>query len=452
MQRGTGVRVQNWEGSIISHPSVVVHPESVDDIIAIVKDSETYPSPIRAIGSNHSTTRCGVADNGTVVDMSKMNRIIDVGSDYVTAEAGALYIDVAKELQRHGLQFYVNVELGNLTIGSACCGGTKDASMPGEFGQVCSYASLIKLVTPSGELLEVSEDDPELLQIMRSSYGLLGIVYEATFKVRALQPMAVHHTTYSLPDFEAQLPSLIARGESMMLYVYPFLNAVTIEFRTYHDVEGSPNRRAWRIRNWVWKTLAPGVGTFASRFIPIKSLRYFLINRFNRITQFALKLVVNSEHTIATDQMIRYPPKAGMIKYTFSIWAFPEAEYTSVLHAYFEFCRQHYREHGYRCDLLNVGYRIAEDTSSLFSYSFDGNVLTVDPVASGASGWDDFLKAYNRFCSQHGGVPLFNQTKWIEPEQAKKAFGDRLEKFNEYRNRYDPTNRLLNQYFEQMLA
>ena len=273
MQRGTGVRVQNWEGSIVSHPSVVVHPQSVDDVIAIVKDSETYPSPIRAIGSNHSTTRCGVADSGTVVDMSKMDRIIDVGSDYVTAEAGALYIDVAKELQRHGLQFYVNVELGNLTIGSACCGGTKDASMPGEFGQVCSYASVIKLVTPSGELLEVTEDDPELLQIMRSSYGLLGIVYEATFKVRALQPMAVHHTTYSLPDFEAQLPSLIARGESMMLYIYPFLNAVTIEFRTYHDVEGSPNRRVWRIRNWVWKTVAPGVGTFASRFIPIRQLR-----------------------------------------------------------------------------------------------------------------------------------------------------------------------------------
>ncbi len=101
---------------------------------------------------------------------------------------------------------------------------------------------------------------------------------------------------------------------------------------------------------------------------------------------------------------------------------------------------------------MNVGYRISEDTSSLFSYSFEGNVMTVDPVSTGASGWDDFLKAYNAFCSENGGVPLFNQTKWIAPDQAKKAFGARLEKFNGYRQQYDPENRLLNDYFEQILA
>ena len=97
-----------------------------------------FPSAcLRAVGSNHSTTPCGVAEGGTVVDMRKMNRIIEIRPDSVTTQAGVLYIDVDQELQKHNLQFYVNVELGNLTMGSAACGGTKDASMPGEFGQVC---------------------------------------------------------------------------------------------------------------------------------------------------------------------------------------------------------------------------------------------------------------------------------------------------------------------------
>jgi hypothetical protein len=74
---------------------------------------------------------------------------------------------VSHELQRHGLQFNVNVEIGNLTLGSAACGGTKDASMPGELGQVSSYAAAIKMVTPEGELLEINEDEPELLQPIR---------------------------------------------------------------------------------------------------------------------------------------------------------------------------------------------------------------------------------------------------------------------------------------------
>ena len=58
--------------------------------------------------------------------------------------------------------------------------------MPGEFGQVSSYVKRIKMVLPSGDLLEVGEDDPELLTMLRSSYGLCGIVYEVTLKTRPL--------------------------------------------------------------------------------------------------------------------------------------------------------------------------------------------------------------------------------------------------------------------------
>lgn len=453
MTEATGVRVQNWEGSIVSFPSAVVEPESVDEIIEILKDTDKYPSPIRAIGSNHSTTRCGVADKGTVMLMGNMDRIVEIGTDFVTAQAGALYIDVAKELEKRELQFYVNVELGNLTIGSACCGGTKDASMPDdEFGQVCSYATSIKLVKPSGELIEVTEADHDELQIMRSSYGLLGVVYEATFKVKPLQRMSVHHTTYSLDRFHRELPSLWARGESMMLYLYPFLNSITVEYRKYHEREGKANHRAWALRNWVWKTLAPGLGTYATKLIPIKFLRYFIINVFNRIIQLALKIIVSSDHTVPTDQLIRYPHVAGKIKYTFSIWAFPEDKYSDILRAYFEFCKKHYKDTGYRCDLLNVGYRIYKDQSSLFSYSYDGNVMTLDPVSTGGAAWEDFLKAYNDFCSDHGGVPLFNQTKWITPEQARKAFPVRLDIFKAKQKEYDPTNRLLNDYFSSQLG
>jgi len=271
-------QVRNWFGSIVSFPSVVTEAENVQDIIAIVQDTEKYPSPIRAVGSNHSTTPCGVADNGTLVVMRKMNRILDIGTDTVTAEAGALYIDVAKELQKHGLQFYVNVEIGNPTIGSAACGGTKDASMPGEFGQACSYASVIKLVTPSGEIVEVTEEQPELLQAVRASHGLFGIIYEATFRVKPLRSMAVHHETYSLDEFDKQLPALKAREESIMMYIDPFLDTITLKFRRYREDKDPARARSWqwKLRNLVWSTLAPHFSYIVTRHIPIKTLQYFL--------------------------------------------------------------------------------------------------------------------------------------------------------------------------------
>ncbi len=447
-------KITNWGTSIESNPAVITEAGSIDDIVAVMKDKETYPSPVRAIGSNHSTTRCGVADSGTVLLMKRMNRIIEIDTEKmtVTAEPGAMYIDVAYALREKGLQFYVNVELGNLSLGSACCGGTKDASMPGEFGQVCSYAIAFKLVLPDGSIRIVDESEPELLQLTRSSYGLFGVVAEVTFKVRKHVGMRTHHKSYRIDDFARELPAIIARGESMMLYLFPFRNKVTVEFREYTDISETSKRWIWRLRNWVWKTMAPTVGYILVKIIPFKGLRYALVDGFNAILAFMLNNLVRGSATSAADQIIRYPETSGISRYTFSIWAFQEENYPEIVKKYFTFCRDYYKKTGYRCNMLNVGYRIFTDTSSLFSYSYHGNVMTLDPVSTGNPGWLEFIDAYNAFCSELGGIPLFNQTRAIRPDQAQKAFGEQLTRFNDARKTFDPDDRLLNAYFRAQLG
>ena len=116
--------VTNWFGNLVSHPKVIVDANTVDDIIAVLKDGSRYPAPVRAVGSNHSTTPCGVAEGGTLIRM-KMNRILEIGADAIRVEAGARLIDMARELEKRNLQFYVNTEIGSLTAGSAACAGTE---------------------------------------------------------------------------------------------------------------------------------------------------------------------------------------------------------------------------------------------------------------------------------------------------------------------------------------
>ena len=77
--------------------------------------------------------------------------------------------------------------------------------------------------------------------------------------------------------------------------------------------------------------------------------------------------------------------------------------------------------------------------------------MTLDPVHTGGAGWDDFLHAYNSFCSEHNGVPLFNQSKWLTRPQVKKAFGTRVGEFWATRTDLDPEGRFLNQYFSELL-
>jgi hypothetical protein len=445
--------VTNWFGDLVSHPQVIVDAESVDDIVAVMKNPAQYPSPIRAVGSNHSTTPCGTADAGTLIRI-RMNRILNIGSDTLTVEAGATHIDMAKELESRNLQFYVNTEIGSLTAGSASCAGTKDASMPGEYGQVGSYITGVKMVLPGGAVMEITEDQqPELMRQVRSSYGTFGVVYEVTYRIRALLPLAVHHKTYSIADFIATLPELKALGYSMMYYFFPFEDLITVEFRKYNPgATGEPNRVAWALRNHTWGTSGPKFAHDIGEHVPLAAVRYGIIDKFNALWRVQLENFVVSDNTSPPDQIINYPAVSNDSRYTFSLFAFPEEQFPAALTDFVAFCKDYYSQEGYRSDLLYVGYRIAQDDKALLSYSGSGGVMTIDPVSTGKPGWSQFLVAYNQFCSDRNGVPLLNQTLGVTPAIARKAFGDRLQQLEQTRKTYDPDGHLLNEYFRTLLT
>lgn len=447
------IEVTNWFGDVVTHPKVLVKANSVDDLVAVVKDPAKYPAPVRAVGSNHSTSACGVADGGTLIQMAKMNKILSVGPNGVTAEAGAIYIDIAQLLEKQGLEFHINTEIGNLTVGSAACGGTKDASFPGEYGQVGSYVTNVKMVLASGELVEVTPSQPDLLQQVRSSYGTMGLVYEVTLQVRPMQPMAVHHETFKLQDFAQKLPDILNRNESVMLYLFPFDGLITVEFRHRNPgTSGSPDRHIWPLRNYLWGTAGPRFCRDMEANVSDPSVRYAILDDFNAIWRFKLENLIKNDNTVAADQIIRYPVPADDSRYTFSFWAFPEQNYAAALSQYFAFCRSYYQQKGYRSNMLSVGYRVLQDQNALLSYSYEGNVITIDPVSTANPGWDDFLDAYNNFCSNLGAFPLLNQTDRLTPAQAQKAFGGRLKELEQARKSYDPGNRLLNDYFKGLLG
>jgi len=237
----------------------------------------------------------------------------------------------------------------------------------------------------------------------------------------------------------------------MMYYLFPFQDRISVEFRRYVDSGVPATRLGWTIRNVAWKTLAPASGMLIRRFVAARSVRDLLWNGVGHSSRAVLS-VVRAADSYPADQMIRYPEAAGRSRYTFSIWAFLEERFVPVLRAYCAFCRDHYREFGYRCDMLNVGYRISGDRNPLFSYSYDGTVMTVDPVSTAGPGWSEFLDAYNVFCSDHGGSPLLNQTGRLTPGQVAKAYGFRVATFRAYQGQYDPDNRFVNHYFAELLG
>lgn len=445
--------VRNWFGDIAWTPARQATPSSIDDVAAIVADT-SYPSPVRAVGSNHSTTPCAAAPDGTTLFMSGMTRIISIGSDTVTCEAGVRYIEVARALRSHGLQFYVNIELGDLTMGAAATVGTKEGAFPGEHGQVASYLVSARVVTASGDVIVVDESDPDRLRAFRSSYGTFGITCEVTFRVRPILPMSVHHEVYSLDDYLEALPELVGRDASLMMYMDPLGDRIAVEVRQYAAPSDEPSfsHWQWRLRNWMWKDVGPTYASLVCRFVRPTRLRNMFLALLSRLTFPLLRFVIKGGRTLASDQQIHYPPVAGECRYTFSIWTFPADRYPEALRAYFEFCKQYDAEHGFRLTLPSVGYRTFRDQQALLSYTFDGDSITIDPVSTPEPGWDDFLHAYNEFAVRFGGTPLLNQSKHITPAAARAAYGDRLDTLERHRRAIDPNGRFLSPFFAEILG
>ena len=93
--------VQNWFGDLVSHPKAVVEAKSETGIARILRDTAKYPSPVRGVGSNHSTSACGVAQGGTVIIPGR-GRVSDVGD--VANYRNMVYIvrDRIKDLKMKG--------------------------------------------------------------------------------------------------------------------------------------------------------------------------------------------------------------------------------------------------------------------------------------------------------------------------------------------------------------
>lgn len=450
-------QVQNWYGDVVVDVNQDVAIQSVDDIVNVLLNTEQYPSPVRAAGSRHSMVPVEFAAGGTVLDMRPLNAILDISTTHVTAQAGALYIDVAEELDKVGLQFHVNFEFGSISFGAAAVGSTKESSLPGQFGKLSSYVTAVKMVKPDGTLVEINEqDDPELMRQVRSSYGLLGVVYEVTFQVRPRRGHDVEHNVYSVGRFTRMLSDLVGRNDSSIFgYLDPFAERIVVETKRY-SAESSDNfdTRVWSTRNTIWSDTTPRTCSMILRWrwLPL-FLRYLIIDTFQAFLRLSAGLLTAS-NTKAMDQMLRYDDNPGDRKFRFTFQAYPLESAATVIPAYNQFCKDYRRQTGYRTDLPAAVYIIpTADTKAILSYSYDGPIFTIDSVTTGeADGWFEFLNAYNEFAVQKGGIPTLGQTPMLTRSQVERAFGmERLNTFEEVRKQYDPSGRLLSDYFRNLL-
>ena len=191
---------KNWAGNQKSRPSVIERPSSESEVIAVVNRAVINKQRVKVVGSGHSFTGIAVPDE-VMIDLSKMNRIIDVNSErgLVTVQAGIVLSDLNAHLEAQGLSM---PNLGDVTYQTLA--GAVSTSTHGTGLQRTGLAAQIdsfRLVTATGETMVCStEQNQDVLHCGRVSLGALGVITEVTlrvvpaFNLRAVeQPMRIDY-------------------------------------------------------------------------------------------------------------------------------------------------------------------------------------------------------------------------------------------------------------------
>jgi FAD/FMN-containing dehydrogenase len=445
----------NYDGSIVTAPQVVVQPKNVGELQAILKQTDKYPSPVRAMGSNHSLTPCA-ATPGTVVDMKGMNKIlkIDRAAMTLTAEAGIEMIEANRGLRDQQLQLMLNIEIGNLTLGSAACTHTKDALDGIEFGQICSYVTAIKWVTPSGDLMEASATtNAQLLPLMKSSYGLAGVIYEVTLRIKPLEIVKFNYDIHPTADLTQQMiDQVIATNQCVVCWTVGHTTVI----QTRNHATTVENDWLAGSRQFGWNFLGAFLARAVSQVTPEGNPGLDEAGAGVELGFYRLVSALGGFTFNDPDKMIDYSRTPQNARYAFTFWAFPRANWVSNVQGYLEFADAHFANYGFRCNMPLGAYYVRRDTSSLLSYSNDGDMFSLDPIHAPGTrdpdAWPRFLDAFNTWAAPRQGIPLLNQSPRVTKPQVQAAFGARWPQFAQWVKSVDPQGRLLNPWFADLLS
>src|SRR5271165_493195 len=433
---------------VYRRPRFVLKPKRFEDIPVILGKTKSYSTPVRMVGADYSQTRCVGGDGGTVVDTGGLDRILEFGENSVRAQAGVRVGTLVRALAERGLELPLTPEMGQISLGAMAVTTLPQPSYEAGMAQLSSCVTEIKVITPQGKQMVVTERERDLMRVLRSSFGLLGVVHEMVLRVRPIAAVKIDYQVLSLKEFSSRYSAIISAPGALRLHVSPFHDRITVEQRTLDEAAAVSRSGIWQIRQSVMRNVLPAFGSTVGSVLAAPGLRAAVLSGMHRALAGGARGVVMYAH----EWMRELPKEAWKARHTYSLWAFPQAEYPKLLGAYFAFCKAYYKQHRYRCNVVNGASRLHQDRGSLFSASYSGAMFTLEPSSTGDRGWDDFLIDFNDFASALGGTPTFNQTRALQPEHVAKSFGERAKLFRALRQRTDPLNRLHNSYFAHLLG
>ena len=450
--------VTNYDGSIVSTPRNFRAPRERRTPSGDSAESRHVPEPGTRRGQQSlaHAVRLVARHDGEHEEPEPHHRDRPGGDD-LHGPGRLEIVEAAKALREQNLQFMLNIEIGNLTLGAAACNQTKDALDGVEFGQVNSYVTAVKWVSPTGTLEEASEaTSPELLAKVRGSYGLAGIVYEVTFRIKPLEIIRFNYHTHEVASLtQDEVERVIATNQAMVAWTIG--GQVTLQTRNTAD----KLQDDWLadLRRFGWNFLA----AFTARTIRTRPLGAPLTNIVEEIGtgHRARRSIASSAR--ATGSRCTAPTRRSTTRrrrrparYAFTFWAFPRDQWVKNLQDYVTFADGVLQDawiplqHAARLVFRQARHALPAVVHLGRRHHLARSDSRAQRARTRPRG-TPFCVAFNEWAHARGGRPLLNQSPFITRAHVVAAYGERWKTLSDWIRASDPDGRLLNPFFKALL-
>jgi FAD/FMN-containing dehydrogenase len=175
-------RWTNWVGNQSFTPAFAAAPRDEEEVAALVRAAADRGSHVRVAAATHSFTPV-VETDGLLLDLSALRGVVatDAARKRATALPGTLISDFYEPLWSAGLALRNQGDIDTQQIAGAVATATH--------GSGTGYTSLsgvvrgVRLVTATGEIRDIGEDEPDLLRAAQVSVGMLGVMTRLELEV-----------------------------------------------------------------------------------------------------------------------------------------------------------------------------------------------------------------------------------------------------------------------------
>lgn len=426
---------RNWGRTASAFPSYVSRPGNIEDVVRTVERARERGGTVKALGAGHSFTEISAPrDVALAPDHQSGLVTVDVEAKRVTLRAGTRLYEVPALLEPYGLAMENLGDIDRQTLAGAISTGTHGTGLG--FGGIATQVVGATLVSGTGEVVVVGEDDPRL-KAVALGLGALGILVEVTLQCVDRFVLEATEAPLSLAETLGGFDERVHGVDHFEFYWFPGTAGTLTKTQTRRP--GDHGRKPiGALRRFVDDTVV-GTGALlavceAGRAVPALT---------PRLVSLATSLL--SEHTeidystnvLTTDRSVRFRETEWAVPLENTVAAFTELKAAT-------------EKHDWNLT-FPVEVRVAAEDDLMLSTASgrrSGYIAAHRYVRDRPS---DYFAEVERIMIEHGGRPHWGKMHTRTAEFFRAAY-PRFDDFLAVRDELDPDRVFTNDHLDAVLG